>query len=423
MNIAIFGCGYVGLAAAGCFALMGHRVIGVDNDVERILLLQKGDLPFYEPGLKKLLSDMKKTGRLRFSLDSKTSISSSEVVVCATGTPLLKNGTVDMRSVRQVARSFGRYGVNDKIFINKSTLPIGGHLAVMDTIRKAQKKPFNYHFLYKPEFIREGSALEDFMKPDRVVIGMENLVGSVETARRMMKILYASLWEKKIPFLFTDITSAEIIKYASNAFLATKISFINEMAHFSDSAGGNIGDIRRGIGLDKRIGSDFLKAGIGYGGSCLPKDTDSLIEQGKKYGIHFKILEATSAVNKNQPQRFIHLIQERIGSLQNKNIAFWGGAFKPGTDDIRSAPSLAILDFLVKEKARVTLYDPAAIPAIKKIFGRKIRYASTARGAIKNADALLKITAWDEFDAISRQTIVRLMKTNMIIELYPESSN
>lgn len=414
MKISVFGCGYVGLTAACCFAKMGHHVLAVEKDSARLDILKRGKIPFFEPGLEDLLKAMKKQGRLTFSYNTEKAIQNSEVIICAVGTPSKKNGEVDMEGVLSVAKLFGQFGGGSpgrpwphvrKLFINKSTLPIGMHQQVDEVIRKSQPKKFTYSFAYNPEFLSEGTAIENFLKPYRIVVGA---VRGGMKAKSMVQTLYRPLLRKKIPFLFTDATSAEMIKYTSNAFLATKISFINEVAHFCERVGVDISKVSKGIGLDPRIGSQFLRAGIGFGGSCLPKDVEVLIRIGRKNGIDFKVLKAVEQVNKNQPLKFIEKVRQKLGPLKGKKIAIWGLSFKPNTDDIRCSPSLVIIDALLKEKAQLTVYDPLAMEHVKKIYGGHLLYARDMREAVRGVDVLLILTGWDEFRKTERQKIKAL---------------
>ncbi|MBI4975125.1 UDP-glucose/GDP-mannose dehydrogenase family protein [Candidatus Peregrinibacteria bacterium] len=415
MKITVIGTGYVGLVTGACFAEMGHNVICVDIDKEKVEWLKKGIIPIYEPGLGEMVKKNLRQNRLSFSTNQKNAIEFADVVFSSVGTPSLKNGDVDLHYVEESARSFGKCINSYKIFVNKSTVPVGtGDLCkkIIKMELKKRKKNFDFDAVSNPEFLREGSAIKDTFSPDRIVIGKET-----NRAKELMYKLYKTLEENGTEIIFTDLRTAEIIKYTSNCFLATKISFINEIANFCSKAGGNIKTIAKGIGLDKRIGKYFLNAGIGYGGSCFPKDIKGLIGTGKKFKHEFEIIKAVDKVNEGQKEILYHKLKCNFKSLKNKKIAIWGLAFKPGTDDMREAPSITIIKKLSREDAIIQAYDPVAENTAKKIFKTiPVIYCRDAYLACKNADALLVVTEWDEFKSLDFAKVKSLMKGNLILD-------
>lgn len=412
MKISVFGCGYVGLTTAVGLAEMGNIVLGVDVDAEKISMLREGVVPFFEPGLQEMLVRQIGEGRLRFSTDSRLGIESGDIIVSAVGTPPLKDHYADLSAVLNVAEQFKRYAKGEKIFINKSTVPIGtsdkideiinhenGTLRLSRLARRGQrlqKKPYvsRFHVVSNPEFLREGTAMKDFFEPDRIVIGLYDHDAALQ---KIMKKLYRPMIERGVPLLFTDIRSAEVIKYASNAFLATRLSFINELANFCEKAGADIQSVRAGVGMDKRIGTHYFQPGIGFGGSCLPKDLNALIEIGKQHDFDFEVLKAAQRVNQNQPGRLVAALQGVFPSLKGKKIAVWGTSFKPGTDDLRDAPSFVVLREVLREGAHIQVYDPVSLKKLQKIFGEKLTYSRDYYSALQGAEALLILTEWDEF--------------------------
>ena len=415
MRVTVIGTGYVGLVSATCFAEIGHEVMGIDIDAEKIKKLAQGISPIYETGLDELLQRNVKEGRIRFSTDIQKGIEFAEVVLSAVGTPPDKDHRADLKAVKQVAKSFGMYLNGPKIFVNKSTVPVGTGRACTEIIQKelrSRKASHDFDLVSNPEFLREGAAIKDTMDPDRIVIGADT-----ERAKTVMKKLYAPIVKSVVPILFTSIESAEIIKYASNAFLATKISFINQMANFCERSGADIQDVAKGIGLDKRIGSRFLHAGIGYGGSCFPKDVQALIKEGKAMGYDFNILEAVEQVNKQQKEIFFNKLLTALPILAEKTVAVWGLAFKPKTDDLREAPSILLIKKIIGEGGKVRAYDPVAMDNAKKILrAPNIYFAETPYDAVKGADVLLIVTEWDVFRAADLKRVKSLMKGNLIID-------
>ena len=414
MNIAVIGTGYVGLVTGTCLAELGNNVICVDINDKKISELKKGIIPIYEPGLEELVKRNYKEKRLTFTSDTAKAIQGSEVVFSAVGTPPDKDYRADLTAVMKVAESFGEYINGYKVFINKSTVPVGTSEKVRKIIQEKSKGKYEFDVVDNPEFLREGTAVKDFMNPDRIVVGLKN---KASRAHDLIEKIYSPLVRAGRPLLFTDIHSAEIIQYASNSFLAMKISFINEVANFCELAGADITQVAKGIGLDDRIGSRFLHAGIGYGGSCFPKDVKAFIQKGKDIGCKFSILEAVEKTNQSQKLKLIEKLKAEIKDLKKKKIAIWGLSFKPKTDDMREAPSLAIIDKLLEEKAEVSAFDPVATANAKEIFScKKVNFTSTAYAAVTNADALLILTEWDEFRAIDLQKVKKLMRGDLICD-------
>lgn len=415
MKIAIIGTGYVGLTTGACFAEIGHKVTCVDIDENKIKNLQKGIIPIYEPGIEALVKKHLKNSRLNFSTDAKKSICFANIVISAVGTPPGKDHKADLKYVKAVAKSFGLYANNEKLFINKSTVPIGTSEICEKIIKKEflnRNVKFNFEVASNPEFLREGSAILDTLSPDRIVIGTKT-----KKALLITKNLYKFFIKKKTNILFTDIKSAEIIKYVSNSFLATKISFINEVANFCELAGGNIADISKGTGLDKRIGLNFLSPGIGYGGSCLPKDVKALIQTGKSLKHEFKILHAVEEINENQKILLFKKLQKTLKPLKGALISVLGLAFKPETDDIREAPSLKIINLLQKAGAKINAYDPQAIQNTKRtVDPTNLKFHTSAYDAIKKAEAVLILTEWKEFKSLNLAKVKKLMKGNLILD-------
>ncbi|MDD5083576.1 MAG: UDP-glucose/GDP-mannose dehydrogenase family protein [Candidatus Moranbacteria bacterium] len=413
MKLAFIGTGYVGLVTGACMAELGHTVICADIDEDKIEMLKKHVMPIYELGLEELVRRNVKEERLSFTTSIKAAIQESDAVFNAVGTPEdKKTGQADLQYVFSVAESFGKYLNGYKVLVNKSTVPVGTAQKVSDIVRKESKGKFGFDIVSNPEFLREGAAIKDFLNPDRVVVGV-----SSEQARMLMEKIYRSLARAGRPVIFTDVKSAEIIKYASNSFLATKISFINEIANFCEAAGGNVKEVAKGMGYDARIGSRFLSAGIGYGGSCFPKDVKALIQTGAQYGQAFQILRAVDTVNDAQKMRPVEILKKQFGSLEGKKIAVWGLSFKPRTDDIREAPALLAIKALVLEGASISVFDPVAVENTKKeLRALPIEYAKSSHAALKGADALLITTEWDEFRTVEYAELKRLMKGDVIVD-------
>jgi len=409
MKITVIGTGYVGLVTGVCLANLGNKVICVDIDKTKIEKLRNGIPTIYEPGLEELLVKNIKENRLYFTDSLEYGIKNSDIIFIAVGTPQSQTGEADMRAVWNVAENIGKYINGYKIVINKSTVPVGSGDKVAEIIQKKMKKKYKFDVVSNPEFLREGSAINDFMNPDRIVIGADNHMPA-----KIIKRLYEPL---NAPIVITDVKSAEIIKYASNAFLATKISFINEIANLCEIVGANVQDVAYGMGLDNRIGPKFLNAGIGFGGSCFPKDTVALVSTGKKFGYNFKIVKATVEVNKYQRKRFFNIIKEYYkNKLKNKKFAIWGAAFKPNTDDMRDAPSIDIINGLLREGCIINLYDPVAVETAKKIFKAKINYFDNAYDTVKDCNALIIITEWTEFRQIDLEKVKEILKSPVIFD-------
>ncbi len=415
MKITVIGTGYVGLVSATCFAEIGHEVMGIDIDKKKIEKLKKGISPIYELGLDELLQRNLKEGNLQFDTDVKKGIEFGDIVFCAVGTPSNLSHGVNMEYVEKVAKSFGDYANGYKLFINKSTVPVGtGKLCnkIIKQIFQKRKVNFGFDVVSNPEFLREGCAIKDTMEPDRIVIGT-----SSKKAQEIMQKVYSPIAKTIVPWIFTTLENAEIIKYASNAFLATKISFINQVSNFCEKVDADITIVAKGIGLDKRIGSRFLHAGIGYGGSCFPKDVKAFIEQGKNVGCHFNILEAVEQVNQNQKEIIFKKLIGIFPTLAKKTVAIWGLSFKPKTDDMREAPSIVLIKRLVGEGAKVRCYDPVAMKNAKEILhAPNITFATDAYDAATGADVLLILTEWDTFRAADLLKVKTLMRGNIIID-------
>lgn len=408
MKITIVGTGYVGLVTGVCLSDLGNDVICVDINEEKVKQLKKGISPIYEPGLEELLTKNSKENRLSFTSSIKDGVESSDVIYIAVGTPEKENGEADMSAVWAVAESIGKYMNDYKIVINKSTVPVGSGDKVNQIIKENLNKDIKYDVVSNPEFLREGSAIGDFLNPDRVVIGSDN-----HAPAKIIKRIYEPL---NAPIIITDLKSAEIIKYASNAFLATKISFINEIANFSELVNANIDDISKGMGMDVRIGERFLNAGIGYGGSCFPKDTIALVKTGKQHNYNFQIISSAIEINKEQRIRFSNVIKDYYkGDLSNKTFAVWGLAFKPNTDDMREAPSIDIIEYLQENKAKIKAFDPVAKEEAGH-FLSDITFANTPHEAVEGCDALIIFTEWNEFKQIDIAKLKSLLKDPVIFD-------
>ncbi|GAN34525.1 MAG: UDP-glucose/GDP-mannose dehydrogenase family protein [Candidatus Brocadia sp. AMX2] len=410
MKICCIGCGYVGLVAATCLSDMGNDVICIDVDKNKINNLKKGIIPIYEPGLKDMLDRNTREKRIAFSTKIKEGIQNSEVIFIAVGTPPDVNNCADISAIISVAENIGQYMNGYKVIVNKSTAPVGTLEKIGKVIKSFQNKRIKYDLVSNPEFMREGEAIKDFTNPDRIVIGLQS-----EKAKRIMTSIYSGLARTDKPIMFTDIRSAELIKYASNAMLATRISFMNEMAQLCEKVGGDIKAIAKGIGLDSRIGPRFLQAGAGYGGSCFPKDVKALAEIMKANGIEAKILTAVDEVNELQKRSLIEKIKKLVPVLKGKNIAIWGLAFKPKTDDMREAPSILIIQQLQELGAKIKAFDPEAQETAKKIL-QDVTYCDDPYFAVKGCDALVIVTEWNEFRDLDLKKVKRLIKHPNIID-------
>ena len=409
MNIAVVGTGYVGLVTGTCFAEMGSCVTCIDVDRSKIDRLKAGEIPIYEPGLKEMVDRNVAESRLRFSTSLEEHIHEVEIVFCAVGTPQREDGSANLDYVLSVAREFGRLINKSTLFATKSTVPVGTCHLIRQTIEAELKKrgmEVDFDLASNPEFLKEGDAIKDFMSPDRVVVGVES-----ERARQLMTRLYRPFLINNFRVIFMDIASAEMTKHAANAMLATRISFMNDMANLCELVGADINSVRRGIGSDLRIGSKFLYAGCGYGGSCFPKDVRALYQVGRTLGHPLRVLEAVDAVNEDQKHLLSQKVQKHLGSLQGKRIAVLGLAFKPNTDDIREAPSLTLIDDLLTAGASVVAFDP-----IVKKTTRAIDYAEDMYDALQGADALVLVTEWKAFRMPDWSRIRRLMRTPVVID-------
>jgi UDPglucose 6-dehydrogenase len=414
MKVTIIGSGYVGLVTAVCFADLGHEVICIEKHENKLSKLKKGIVPIYEPGLDELLEKNLKENRIFFSNSIEEGVKFSNIIYLCVGTPQGDDGKADLSQVEEASRQIALYMNDYKLIVEKSTVPVNTHQWVKKTIRRYIKnKNIEFDVASNPEFLREGSALYDFMNPDRIVVGVES-----KKAENLLKELYKYFIEKNYKFLITTPAAAELIKHASNSFLAMKISYINMIAELCEKVGADINEVAEGIGLDKRIGRAFLNAGIGYGGSCFPKDVKAFIKIAEEHGIDFGLLRETEKINLQRRLKFIEKIEDVLWISKDKNIAIWGLAFKPNTDDIREAPSIDIVKELVRFKANLYLYDPKAMENFKAIFPEKdnIHYTNSPYEAVKNADALLIITEWSEFINIDLKRVKEEMRLPIIID-------
>lgn len=389
-RIAVIGSGYVGLVTGTCFAETGNNVICVDIDQEKVAKMQNGIVPIYEPHLDTIFERNIREERLTFTTDLKSAVDASEIIFLALPTPPGEDGSADLSYILGVADELGKIMSSYKVIVDKSTVPVGTAEKVHAAILKHAKVEFDV--VSNPEFLREGFAVDDFLKPDRVVIGTRS-----ERAKTAMKELYKPFVRQGNPILFMDEKSAELTKYAANSFLATKITFMNEIANFCELVGADVDAVRIGIGSDTRIGKRFLFPGIGYGGSCFPKDVQALVKSGKEVNYNFEIIDAVLRVNDVQKLRLVEKLKNHYGSLKSKHFALWGLAFKPDTDDIREAPALYIIDALLSEGATICAFDPEAMENVKKIYGSKIAFVENQYHALENGDALLIATEWGAF--------------------------
>ena len=420
MRIAVVGTGYVGLVAGTCFAESGNNVVCLDIDEDKIRRLREGEVPIYEPGLEELLKRNVHDGRLQFTTSYTEAIRDAQVVFIAVGTPPGEDGSADLRYVLDAARSIAENMNGYLVIVDKSTVPVGTAKKVSDVVR--EHTSHEYDVVSNPEFLKEGAAIDDFLKPDRVVIG-----ASSERAAEIMEELYAPFVRTGNPILTMDVASAELTKYAANAMLATRISFMNEVANICSRVGASIDSVRKGIGSDARIGSRFLFAGIGYGGSCFPKDVKAVVNTADEYGYDFKILKAVEAVNELQKRLLADLVTEHFGDdLSDKRFALWGLAFKPNTDDMREAPAVVVVEALLARGAKITAYDPVAMEEAKNHhFGDRIEYAEVPMGALEGADALVLVTEWNEFRRPDFDAVKAALKTPVVFDgrnIYPRKT-
>lgn len=407
MNITVIGSGYVGLVTGACFADLGHKVLCVDNDKEKVRKLQSGVLPIYEPGLEELLGANVNEGRVRFCDSIAEGVECAEVVFIAVGTPPLPSGEPDLSAIERVSTSVAEAMTGYRLIVEKSTVPVQTSEWVERTIREHNIHKADFDVASNPEFLREGSAIHDFMHPDRVVIGV-----SSDRAAHLMVKLYASL---NAPLLITDINSAELIKHASNAFLSMKISYINAIATICERTGADVAKVAKGIGLDRRIGLDFLQAGIGYGGSCFPKDLSAFIHLAGRVGYDFELLKAVAKINDDQRASVTTKLEEELGELRGRQIGLLGLAFKTNTDDMRGAPSIDIINQLLKKGASVRAYDPVAMPNAQSLFP-DIACSDGAYDVADGADALVVVTDWNAFRHLDLPRVRRMMRTPVVID-------
>jgi UDPglucose 6-dehydrogenase len=409
MKLTIVGTGYVGLVAGTCFADSGNDVICVDVDVAKIKALNAGKVPIYEPGLEELIHKNVREKRLSFSTDLPTAVGQSEVVFIAVGTPEGESGDADLQYVLDAAKQIGESLRRYTLIVDKSTVPVGTADRVREVIDRVTEQSFDV--VSNPEFLKEGAAIDDFLKPDRIVIGTTS-----EHARRVMGELYAPFVRTENPILFMDSRSAELTKYAANAMLATRISFMNDLAMLCEKVGADVDSVRKGMGSDRRIGYPFLFPGVGYGGSCFPKDVKALVATARDFGIEFDLLRAVERTNEQQKRLLLRRAVKHYGDLTGKHFAVWGLAFKPRTDDMREAPSLVILEGLLGKGATLVAHDPVATEVARKHFGGRIRYSETPYEALEGADGLFVLTEWNEFRRPDFDRMKKLMRQPVVFD-------
>jgi UDPglucose 6-dehydrogenase len=417
MKITIIGTGYVGLVSGTCLAELGNDVMCLDVDAGKVALLKRGHVPIYEPGIEQMVARNAAAGRLHFTTDVAESVAHGQVQFIAVGTPPDEDGSADLQYVLAAARNIGRYMDGYRLVVDKSTVPVGTaeqvRAAIAEELARRGKK-IDFSMVSNPEFLKEGAAVEDFMRPDRIVIGVDN-----ERATQIMRAIYAPIQRNHERMIVMDIPSAELTKYAANAMLATRISFMNELANLAEKLGADIEHVRQGIGSDVRIGYHFLYAGCGYGGACFPKDVSALQQTAHAAGLELKIMDAVDRVNRGQKSRLLEKITQRFGdNLAGKLFAVWGLAFKPNTDDMREAPSLVIVPGLVKRGATVVVYDPVAMGQAKQAFAglAGVSYADSPQAALDGADCLVIITEWKEFRSPDFDDIKRRLRTPVIVD-------
>ena len=407
MNICVIGCGYVGLVTGAVFADLGNEVVCVDVVEEKIQQLNNGIMPIYEPGLQEMVQRNLADRRLAFSISLEIGMDKAEIIFICVGTPPKENGETDLSQVEAAARGIARYLRRYTVIVNKSTVPVGTGDLVREIIEQNRRRDVDFDVVSNPEFLREGSAVQDAIAPDRIVIGAP----SKHVAMKLLE-LYATLGR---PMLITDVHSAEMIKYASNAFLATKISFINAIANICEACGANVDDVARGIGCDPRIAPDFLSAGLGFGGSCFPKDVESLVHTATQFGYDFTLLRSVLEINRDRVEHFVEVIRHGLGDLDGKTIGLLGLAFKPNTDDMREAKSIEIIAKLLSAGAHIKTYDPAAMENARRIFPN-ITYCQSAYQTAEEADALVIVTEWREFKLLDMEKLRKLMKRPLIFD-------
>jgi UDPglucose 6-dehydrogenase len=409
MKIAVVGTGYVGLVAGACFAESGSDVICVDKDQAKVETLNAGQMPIYEPGLEEIVRRNRQEGRLTFTTDLRTAVEESGIIFIAVGTPQGEDGSADLQHVLGVASDIAAAMNGYKVIVDKSTVPVGTSRKVQEVIRERTSHPFSV--VSNPEFLKQGAAIEDFMKPDRVVIGAED-----DRAKEAMLELYSPFTRTGAPIMVMDCASAELAKYAANAMLATRISFMNEVANLCELVGADVDQVRRAVGSDRRIGSSFLFPGVGYGGSCFPKDVQAMVHFASERDYDFRILKAVESVNQAQKTRLFSKVTEHFGSVAGKTIAVWGLAFKPKTDDMREAPAIPLVNALLAAGAKVQAYDPEAMKVARGIFSDDVLYTATNYDALKGADGLVIVTEWNEFRRPDFARIKALLKAPVIFD-------
>ena len=407
MKIGIIGSGHVGLVTGACFADLGNEVICMDQDVQKIKVLRRGHIPFYEPQLLELVRKNKREGRLYFSTSIHETVRFAKVIFLCVGTPSRENGEADLSAIEHVAHAIAQSLNGYRLIVEKSTVPVETGMQLYKTIKESNRKKIAFDVASNPEFLREGSAVQDFFNPDRIVLGTEGA-----RAKKLLIELYKPF---KVPILVTDIRSAEMIKHASNSFLATKISFINLVSQMCEVVGADIAKVSEGMGSDRRIGKAFLNAGIGYGGMCFPKDLQAFTKIAEKLNVNSNFLKSVQKINEIQKSKFVDKVRKALWNLKDKNLGVLGLAFKPDTDDMRFAPAIDILNQLAAEGAQLTAYDPRAIPAAKKIL-KGIRFAKSAYEACRKADAALILTEWHEFRELDLKRLKQLLKQPVIID-------
>jgi UDPglucose 6-dehydrogenase len=414
MNIAIIGSGYVGLVTGACFADFGHNVMCVDADVNRVALLARGEIPFFEPGLAELVQRNGAVGRLQFTSDLELAVKTSPVIFLAVGTPEGRNGAADLSQVSSAVAAIATHIDGYRIIVTKSTVPVGTGCGIRELMRRHLRAPIEFDVVSNPEFLREGSAIEDFMRPDRIVIGTDSA-----RAAAVIREIYRPLYLIETPFIITDIASAEMIKYASNALLAVKISFMNEIANLCDEVGADVHVVAKGMGLDKRLGPKFLHPGPGYGGSCFPKDTRALAAMGTRFGTRQHIVESAIHVNDTQRERLFRKIERAVGGLWGRRIAVLGLAFKPNTSDVREAPAVYLCRELAAAGATIRAFDPIAVETAARELedlGDSIEYAADAYEAATGADAVVIMTEWNEFRNLELATLHSLVASPVLVD-------
>ena len=408
MRLAVIGCGVVGLVTGASFAKMGHQVIGVDKDATKVRKLQKAHLDFFEPGLREMVQENVSQGRLRFTTSIGEAVEGTEVIFITVGTPPNRDGSADLSSVREVATEVAASLEGYAVVVEKSTVPVGTGQWLKDIIQGRARSGVEFDVASVPEFLREGSAIEDFLQPTRVVIGVES-----PRAEKILRQLFEPL---EAPILVADIKSAELIKHAANCFLAMKISYVNALSIICEQVGADVTQVAQGIGWDPRIGPEFLAAGVGYGGSCFPKDVEAFVKIAEEVGYDFQLLKEVARINREQRLRLVNKLNSALGSLKGRTIGVLGLSFKPNTDDMREAPSVDIVEWLLKEGASVRVYDPVALARAKTIFGEGVQYSADAYDAAKGADAVVLLTEWDAFKNLDMAQLKACMKGRVVVD-------